>query len=79
MDEQLCVQQMSLLPAGCQPWNNNMIAARNQRFAYCASLAVYFYEVCLFLMVLVCWSFAAIFIFYAFVPFKSEKENFEVF
>lgn len=44
MEEQLCVQQISLLPAGCQPWNNNMIAARNQRFAYCASLAVYFYE-----------------------------------
>lgn len=44
MDDQLGVQQMSLLPAGCQPWNNNMIAARNHRFAYCASLAVYFYE-----------------------------------
>ena len=41
------MKQVSLLPAGCQPWNLDVCAASSNgdRFAYCATLAVYVYEV----------------------------------
>lgn len=41
------MRQVSLLAAGCQPWNLDVCAASNNgdRFAYCATLAVYVYEV----------------------------------
>ena len=39
------VRQVSLLPAGCQPWNIDVCAASGDRFAYCATLAVYIYQV----------------------------------
>ena len=41
------MRQVSLLPAGCQPWNLDVCAASSNgdRFAYCATLAVYVYEV----------------------------------
>lgn len=40
------MKQVSLLPAGCQPWNLDVCAASSNgdRFAYCATLAVYVYE-----------------------------------
>lgn len=37
--------QLSLLSAGCQPWNFQVVAASGQRCAYCATLSVYIYEV----------------------------------
>ncbi len=40
------VKQVGLLPAGCQPWNVDVCAASSDRFAYCATLAVYIYQVC---------------------------------
>ena len=41
------MRQVSLLAAGCQPWNLDVCAASSNgdRFAYCATLAVYVYEV----------------------------------
>ena len=39
------VKQVGLLPAGCQPWNHDVCAASGDRFAYCATLAIYVYEV----------------------------------
>ena len=39
------VHQLSLLEAGCQPWNGETVTGHGRRFAYCASLAVYIYEV----------------------------------
>ena len=39
------VNQVALLPAGCQPWNNDVCAASGDRFAYSATLAIYVYEV----------------------------------
>ena len=39
------VRQVALLPAGSQPWNLHMVAGKGPKFAYCASLAVYVYEV----------------------------------
>lgn len=39
------LQQTALLPAGCQPWNLNMVASSGSNFVYCATLAVYIYEV----------------------------------
>lgn len=36
---------MGLLAAGCQPWNKDVCAASGDRFAYCATLAVYIYQV----------------------------------
>lgn len=41
------MRQVSLLAAGCQPWNSDVCAAscNGDRFAYCATLAVYVYEV----------------------------------
>lgn len=41
------MRQVSLLAAGCQPWNLDVCAAscNGDRFAYCATLAVYVYEV----------------------------------
>ena len=41
------MKQVSLLAAGCQPWNLDVCAADStgERFAYCATLAVYVYEV----------------------------------
>lgn len=39
------IKQVGLLPAGCQPWNNQVCAASGDRFAYCATLAIYVYEV----------------------------------
>ncbi|XP_075411902.1 WD repeat-containing protein 17 isoform X5 [Tenrec ecaudatus] len=38
------VRQVGLLPAGCQPWNKDVCAAHGDRFAYCATLAVYVYQ-----------------------------------
>uniref|UniRef100_A0A3B3ZTQ0 Uncharacterized protein n=1 Tax=Periophthalmus magnuspinnatus TaxID=409849 RepID=A0A3B3ZTQ0_9GOBI len=38
------VQQVGLLAAGCQPWNKDVCAASGDRFAYCATLAIYIYQ-----------------------------------
>uniref|UniRef100_A0A8C3Y100 WD repeat domain 17 n=1 Tax=Catharus ustulatus TaxID=91951 RepID=A0A8C3Y100_CATUS len=38
------VKQVGLLAAGCQPWNKDICAASGDRFAYCATLAVYIYQ-----------------------------------
>nr|KAF6461261.1 WD repeat domain 17 [Molossus molossus] len=38
------VRQVGLLAAGCQPWNKDVCAASGERFAYCATLAVYVYQ-----------------------------------
>ncbi|XP_072171647.1 WD repeat-containing protein 17-like [Diadema setosum] len=38
------MRQTSLLAAGCQPWNRDVCAASHDRFAYCATLAVYIYQ-----------------------------------
>lgn len=43
------VKQVGLLAAGCQPWNKDVCAASGDRFAYCATLAIYIYQVKLFL------------------------------
>lgn len=39
------VRQVGLLPAGCQPWNNDVVATSGDRFVYCATLAMYIYQV----------------------------------
>lgn len=41
------MRQVGLLAAGCQPWNLDVCSASStgERFAYCATLAVYVYEV----------------------------------
>lgn len=39
------VKQIDLLPAGCQPWNADVCAACGDKFAYCATLAIYIYQV----------------------------------
>ena len=39
------LRQVALLAAGCQPWHKDVCAANGDRFAYCATLAVYIYEV----------------------------------
>lgn len=39
------VKQVGLLAAGCQPWNKDVCAASEDRFAYCATLAIYVYQV----------------------------------
>ncbi|XP_017825622.3 WD repeat-containing protein 17 isoform X6 [Callithrix jacchus] len=38
------VRQVGLLAAGCQPWNRDVCAAGGDRFAYCATLAIYIYQ-----------------------------------
>uniref|UniRef100_A0A4X1VYY9 WD repeat domain 17 n=1 Tax=Sus scrofa TaxID=9823 RepID=A0A4X1VYY9_PIG len=38
------VRQVGLLAAGCQPWNKDVCAANGDRFAYCATLAIYVYQ-----------------------------------
>ncbi|NWW75943.1 WDR17 protein, partial [Climacteris rufus] len=38
------VKQVGLLAAGCQPWNKDICAASGDRFAYCATLAIYIYQ-----------------------------------
>ncbi|XP_058380913.1 WD repeat-containing protein 17 isoform X4 [Diceros bicornis minor] len=38
------VRQVGLLAAGCQPWNKDVCAAHGDRFAYCATLAIYVYQ-----------------------------------
>ncbi|XP_046947726.1 WD repeat-containing protein 17 isoform X5 [Lynx rufus] len=38
------VRQVGLLAAGCQPWNKDVCAAHGDRFAYCATLAIYIYQ-----------------------------------
>ncbi|XP_021348279.1 WD repeat-containing protein 17-like [Mizuhopecten yessoensis] len=38
------VKQVGLLPAGCQPWNHDVVAASGDRFVYCATLAIYVYQ-----------------------------------
>lgn len=43
------VKQVGLLAAGCQPWNKDVCAASGDRFAYCATLAIYIYQVRLFI------------------------------
>lgn len=52
------MKQVGLLAAGCQPWNKDVCAASGDRFAYCATLAIYIYQVnevcvCVFTCVLV--------------------------
>lgn len=39
------VRQIGLIPAGCQPWNLNVVDASGTRFVYAATLAIYIYEV----------------------------------
>lgn len=43
------VKQVGLLAAGCQPWNKDVCAASGDRFAYCATLAIYIYQVRIFM------------------------------
>ncbi|KAK6173871.1 hypothetical protein SNE40_017251 [Patella caerulea] len=38
------VKQVGLLSAGCQPWNHDVCASSEDRFAYCATMAIYVYE-----------------------------------
>ncbi|XP_060065865.1 WD repeat-containing protein 17-like [Ylistrum balloti] len=38
------VKQVGLVPAGCQPWNNDVVAASGDRFVYCATMAIYIYQ-----------------------------------
>ncbi|XP_072040937.1 WD repeat-containing protein 17-like [Amphiura filiformis] len=38
------MKQIGLLAAGCQPWNTDVCAASRDRFAYCATLAIYIYQ-----------------------------------
>ncbi|CAH1267956.1 WDR17 [Branchiostoma lanceolatum] len=38
------LKQVGLLAAGCQPWNTNVCSASRDRFAYCATLAIYIYQ-----------------------------------
>uniref|UniRef100_A0A4W3GRT2 WD repeat domain 17 n=1 Tax=Callorhinchus milii TaxID=7868 RepID=A0A4W3GRT2_CALMI len=38
------VKQVGLLAAGCQPWNKDVCVANGDRFAYCATLAIYIYQ-----------------------------------
>ncbi|ELT94041.1 hypothetical protein CAPTEDRAFT_222827 [Capitella teleta] len=38
------VKQINLLPAGCQPWNKDVCTASGDCFAYCATLAIYIYQ-----------------------------------
>ncbi|XP_069796992.1 WD repeat-containing protein 17 [Narcine bancroftii] len=38
------VKQVGLLAAGCQPWNKDVCVASGDRFAYCATLAIYIYQ-----------------------------------
>jgi len=38
-------KQIGLVAAGCQPWNLDVCAACGERFAYCATLAIYIYQV----------------------------------
>ncbi|KAI2536638.1 WD repeat domain 17 [Homo sapiens] len=45
------VRQVGLLAAGCQPWNKDVCAASGDRFAYCATLAIYIYQGSLLLLV----------------------------
>ena len=39
------LQQLSLLTAGAQPWNYNISAVFNRKFAYAATLVIYVYQV----------------------------------
>ena len=39
------VRQVALVPAGCQPWHHDVVAAQGNKFAYAATLAIYVYEV----------------------------------
>ena len=43
----IMVRQVALLPAGCQPWNQQVVATNStgQMFAYSATLAIYIYKV----------------------------------
>jgi len=38
-------KQIGLVAAGCQPWNLDVCDACGDRFAYCATLAIYVYQV----------------------------------
>jgi hypothetical protein len=38
-------KQIGLVAAGCQPWNSDVCVASGDRFAYCATLAIYIYQV----------------------------------
>ncbi|KAH9519882.1 WD repeat-containing protein 17 [Bulinus truncatus] len=38
------VRQVALVPAGCQPWNHDVVSSQGNRFAYSATLAIYIYE-----------------------------------
>ncbi|KAL3878905.1 hypothetical protein ACJMK2_031231 [Sinanodonta woodiana] len=38
------VKQVGLLAAGCQPWYSDVCSASGDRFAYCATLAIYVYQ-----------------------------------
>ncbi|RUS73072.1 hypothetical protein EGW08_019169 [Elysia chlorotica] len=43
--KRVMVRQVALVPAGCQPWNHDVVIAHGNRFAYAATLAIYVYEV----------------------------------
>jgi len=47
-------KQIGLVAAGCQPWNLDVCAACGDRFAYCATLAIYIYQVQQNLLILIC-------------------------
>jgi len=38
-------KQIGLVAAGCQPWSLDVCAASGDHFAYCATLAIYIYQV----------------------------------
>nr|KAI8756432.1 WD repeat-containing protein 17-like [Biomphalaria glabrata] len=38
------VKQVELVPAGCQPWNHDVVAVHGDKFAYSATLAIYIYK-----------------------------------
>jgi len=41
-------KQIGLVAAGCQPWHLDVCAACGDRFAYCATLAIYIFQVGIF-------------------------------
>lgn len=63
------VKQVGLVAAGCQPWNNDVCAASEDLFAYCATLAVYIYQVIIYLSYFVCFLDS---LHYDFLGFKND-------
>lgn len=74
------VKQVGLLAAGCQPWNKDVCAASGDRFAYCATLAIYIYQVRLLFSQKTTYFRILFFAFYfMFIPFKKcSCSSFEV-